>query len=112
MHRRPLVHVFLALLLLFTQQLAVTHVYTHWAEISQQSAQLSDDDHAEHRKRVAAHKMCSECVSVAQMAVAIDTAPPPLAMATVGAGPVAVPATLSACERTTCVFQSRAPPLA
>lgn len=112
MQRRSIVHVFLALLLLFTQQLAVTHVYTHWAEIGQQSAQLSDQDHAEHRKRIAAHKMCSECVSVAQMAAAIDTAPPPLAMATVSAGPVAAPATLSDCERTTCVFQSRAPPLA
>jgi hypothetical protein len=112
MQRRSIVHVFLTLLLLFTQQLAVTHVYTHWSDIDQQVSQLSDEEHAEHRKRIAAHKMCSECVSVAQMAAAISSSPPMLALATVGAGPVFVPATLSACERTTCFFQSRAPPLA
>jgi hypothetical protein len=112
MQRRSIVHVFLALLLLLTQQIGVTHVYTHWSDINQQVSQLSDEEHAEHRKSVAAHKLCAECVSVAQMAAAITSAPPMLVLATVGAGPVAVPTTMSACERTTCVFQSRAPPLA
>ena len=112
MQRRSIVHVFLALLLLFTQQIAVTHVYTHWADIDQQASQLSDEEHAEHRKRIAAHKACSECVSVAQMAVAITSSPLTLAFSTVSAGPVTMPVTLSACERTTCFFQSRAPPLA
>jgi hypothetical protein len=112
MQRRSIVHVFLALLLLLTQQVGVTHVYTHWLGADQSTAQLSDEEHAEHRKRVAAHKACSECVSVAQMGAAITSSPLTLALSTVSAGPVAVPSTLSACERTICFFQSRAPPLA
>jgi len=114
MYRRlPIVHVFLALLLLLTQQLGVMHVYTHWSGVEQQGvAQLSDEDHAEHRKRVAVHKVCAECVSVAQMAAAITSAPLTLALSTLSTGPVVIEATLPACERTTCVFHSRAPPLA
>ncbi|MYM22350.1 hypothetical protein GTP46_06815 [Duganella sp. FT135W] len=112
LRRTPFVHVFLALLLLLTQQVGVTHVYSHWSGIEQQNLVLTDEDHAEHRKRVAVHKVCAECVSVAQMAAAITSSPLTLAISTLSTGPVHLPATLAACERTTCVFQSRAPPLA
>jgi hypothetical protein len=112
MQRRSIVHVFLAFLLLFTQQVGVSHVYTHWSGTDLPTAQLSDEEHAEHRKRVAAHKVCAECVSVAQMAAAITSSPLTLALTTISAGVIAIPATLTACERTTCFFQSRAPPLA
>jgi hypothetical protein len=63
--------VLLALLLLLTQQVGVTHIYSHWSGAEQQNFQLTDEDQAEHRKRVAVHKVCAECVSVAQMAAAI-----------------------------------------
>ncbi|MRW92000.1 hypothetical protein GJ699_18565 [Duganella sp. FT80W] len=113
MMRRTFLHSLLALLLLLTQQLGVTHVYTHLVAAEQQNLQLSDEDQeSEHRKRIAAHKMCAECVSVAQMAAAITTAPLTLAISTLSSGPVSLPVTLPACERTVCVFQSRAPPLA
>jgi hypothetical protein len=113
MIRRSFTHVFLALLLLLTQQVGVTHVYSHWSGIEQpQNVELTEEDHAEHRKRVAVHKVCAECVSVAQMAAAITSSPLTLAISTLSTGPVTVPTTLPACERTTCVFQSRAPPLA
>lgn len=114
--RLPIVHVLLALLLLLTQQIGVTHAYAHWSGAEQQNAQLigqlSDEDQAEHRKRVAVHKVCAECVSVAQMGAAITSSPLTLAISTLSTGPVTIPATLAACERTTCVFESRAPPLA
>lgn len=113
MHRRPFVHLFLALLLLLTQQLGVTHVYTHWSGTEQQNLQLSDEDQeSEHRKRIAAHKMCADCVSAAQIAAAITTAPLTPAVGTLSTAPVSLPATLAACERTVCAFHSRAPPLA
>jgi hypothetical protein len=113
MTRRTFTHVFLAILLLLTQQVGVTHVYSHWSGIEQQqNVQLTEEDHAEHRKRVAVHKVCAECVSVAQMAAGITSSPLTLAISTLSTGPVTVPTTLPACERTTCVFQSRAPPLA
>ncbi len=110
--RLPIVHVLLALLLLLTQQIGVTHAYTHWSGAEQQNVQLTDEDQAEHRKRVAVHKVCSECVSVAQMGAAITSSPLTLAISTLSTGPVTIQATLAACQRTTCVFQSRAPPLA
>jgi len=110
--RLPLVHVFLSLLLLFTQQLGVAHVYTHWLGVEQQNVRLSDEDQAEHRKRLAVDKICAECVSVAQMGAAITSSPLTLAISTLSTGPITIEATQAACERTTCVFQSRAPPLA
>ena len=112
LRRLPIVHVLFALLLLLTQQVGVTHVYSHWSGVEQQSLELTDEDQAEHRKRVAVHKVCSECVSVAQMAAAIVSTPLTLAISTLSTGPVTIPGTLADCERTTCVFQSRAPPLA
>jgi len=112
MQRRSIIHVFLALLLLLTQQLGVTHVYSHWGVSERATAQWSEEEHDENRKRTAAHKACAECVSLAQIAAAITSSPLTLTLSTVAAGPVFVPATLSACERTTCFFQSRAPPLA
>jgi hypothetical protein len=112
LRRLPIVHVLFALLLLLTQQVGVTHVYSHLGGGDQQHVQLTDEDHAEHRKRVAVHKVCAECVSVAQMAAAVISTPLTLAISTLSTGPVSIPATLTACERTTCVFQSRAPPLA
>ena len=112
MHRRPIIHVFLALLLLFTQQVGTTHVYSHWIGVSQSDTAFSSEEQAEHRKRIAVHKACAECVSVAQMAAAVTSPPVTLAVVALGGGVVATPATLSACERTVCVFQSRAPPLA
>lgn len=114
--RRRIVHVFLALLLLLTQQLGVTHVYSHWSGVEQLSAQalaqLSEADQAEHRKRIAVDKVCAECMSAAQMEAAITSTPLTLALSTLGTGPVTLQFTLPACERTVCVFQSRAPPVA
>lgn len=116
MYRRRLLHACLALLLLLTQQLGVAHVYSHWGGAEPLSglaaAELSDEEQAEHRKRIAVDKVCAECMSVAQMAAAATTAPLTLALSTLGAGPVALLVTLPACERTVCVFHSRAPPLA
>lgn len=108
--RLPLVHVFLSLLLLFTQQLGVAHVYTHWAGAEQQNVRLSEEEQAEHRKRVAVHKVCAECLTVAQMGAGITSSPLTLAISTLSTGPVVIETTLAACERTTCVFHSRAPP--
>jgi len=115
MHRRPIIHVFLAFLLLFTQQIGATHVYSHWIGITksaQSGAEFTSEEQAEHRKRIAVHKACAECVTVSQIAAALTSPPVTIVVVAVGSGVIATPATLSACERTVCVFQSRAPPLA
>ena len=64
MHRRPIIHVFLALLLLFTQQIGAAHVYSHWVDVTQSDAEFGSEEQAEQRKRVAVHKVCAECVTV------------------------------------------------
>jgi hypothetical protein len=112
MRRRSLLPVLLALLLLFTQQIGVTHVYTHWMAIEPSVAQFTRDDHVAHRKQEAFHKICKQCVSVAQMASVIHS--PILTIAGTRATSHAVlePIPQLSCERTTCVFQPRAPPLA
>lgn len=112
MHRRPIIHVLLALLLLFTQQIGATHVYSHWSEAAQSKTALTSAEKAEHRKRIAVHKVCAECVSVAQMAAAVTSPPMTIAVVVVGTSVIVTPSTLTSCERTVCVFQSRAPPLA
>ncbi|MEV4781778.1 hypothetical protein [Burkholderia sp. LMU1-1-1.1] len=103
---------FLAFLLLFTQQIGVAHVYSHWVDVTQSDAEFSSEEQAETRKRIAVHKVCAECVTVAQVAAALTSPPVTVAVVAIGGGVIATPATLSECERTVCVFQSRAPPLA
>jgi hypothetical protein len=49
---------------------------------------------------------------VAQVAAAVTSPPMTIAIVAVGSSVIATPATLTSCERTVCVFQSRAPPLA
>lgn len=112
MHRRPIIHVFLAFLLLFTQQIGAAHVYSHWVDITQSDAGFSSEEQAEQRKRIAVHKVCAECVTVAQVAATLTSQPMTIAVVAIGGGVIATPATLAACECTVCVFQSRAPPLA
>lgn len=108
--RRSAVHVLLSLLLLVTQQIGATHVYSHWTGAGAAQAARADSDN--HRKQAAAHASCDQCLSIAQIAVALASVPLGIAASALAFGPIALPATSAACLRTTCVFQSRAPPLA
>lgn len=112
MHRRPIIHVLLAFLLLLTQQVGASHVYSHWVDLTRSEAEFSSGEQSETRKRLAVHKVCAECVTVAQVAAALTSPPVAIAVVATGGGVIATPATLAECERTVCVFQSRAPPLA
>ncbi|WP_143067994.1 hypothetical protein [Duganella sp. CF517] len=103
---------FLAFLLLFTQQIGAAHVYSHWIDVAQSGAEFGSGEQSETRKRIAVHKVCAECVTVAQVSAALTSPAMTVAVVAIGGGVIATPATLTACERTVCVFQSRAPPLA
>ncbi len=115
--RRSVVHVLLSLLLLFTQQLGATHVYSHWSGAAARAA-LAQTGAEPIRERgdgapggpSLAHRGCAHCLSLAQIAVAIGSPILTLAASPFTFGPIAAPATLSACLRTVCVFQPRAPP--
>lgn len=112
MSRRSIVSVFLALLLLLTQQIGATHAYSHWLGTQATAAQLTPDDDAAHRKLGDLHKICAHCIAIAQLSTVIHSpvlmiAGVPL-MSTVVAGPVVRPSF----EDSTYGFQPRAPPLA
>ena len=123
MLNRSFVHALLSLLLLVSQQIGATHVYSHWVGTQQTAADRADradraaapqlwDGGGKPASTLGADQGCLDCMSVAQLAVAIGSPILTVAASPFTFGPVFSPATLSACVRTTCVFESRAPPQA
>jgi hypothetical protein len=113
MTRRSLTRVLLSLLLLISQQMAMSHVVSHWAGSRGAAAQL----HQERKdgalsKAFAQDQTCEQCLAFAQFANAIGNTPRWFAAEAVGSSVVAVRATGADCVRTICVFQPRAPPAA
>jgi hypothetical protein len=93
--------IFLALLLLFTQQMGFAHAISHLSDLSSNSVKV---------KQVPLEKACDHCLAFAQVGSALSSdagpyTPPPLA-AEVALSRVRQ----DYCSRTVCVFQSRAPP--
>ena len=113
MTRRSILRVLLSLLLLLSQQMAISHAMTHWAGTRDGAAQL--DKAASQQERgvssaFAQDHTCERCLAFAQIAGAVGS--PARTFATDGAASCAIgaSATQPGCARTTCVFQSRAPP--
>jgi hypothetical protein len=113
---RSLVHVLLSLLLLFSQQLAQVHVYSHAGEVREALAQQSVSEQVQqgggklHKPLL--HGLCSHCAAGAQLAFALPVSlylflPAELAFALLTA-----PRTPAVCLLTVCVFQPRGPPQA
>lgn len=116
--RPVLFRLLLSLLLLVSQQIGMTHGYTHLgaagdgrAQIGARAGDTTASDAGKGGKRLA-DLSCDDCLSIAQIAVAIGSPILTAAASPFTFGPVATPATLASCLRTTCVFQSRAPPQA
>lgn len=108
--RPALLRLLLSLLLLVSQQIGMTHGYTHLRPAGDSSVQPGQDN-GKGNKRLA-DLSCDDCLSIAQIAVAIGSPILTAAASPFTFGPVATPATLASCLRTTCVFQPRAPPQA
>ncbi|MDB5935793.1 MAG: hypothetical protein JWQ01_3137 [Massilia sp.] len=114
MTRQSIIRVMLSLLLLLSQQMAISHGMTHWAGTRDGSAQL--------RKAVAQHdergvsaafaqdQTCEQCLAFAQIAGAVGSPARNFAADCSAICAVAISVTQPGCARTTCVFQSRAPP--
>ncbi len=108
MTRRSIVRVLLSLLLLMSQQMAMSHAMTHWAGAARVHHVASEASGVS--SAFAQDQTCEQCLAFAQIAGAVgcDTrsfAPDGTATCALGASP-----TQPGCERTVCVFQSRAPP--
>lgn len=114
MTRRSFIRVLLSLLLLMSQQMAISHAMTHWAGSRDNAARLDKAAGQQDNRGISAafaqDQTCEQCLAFAQIASAVGTQPRCFAAdgsATCATGPSA---TQPGCARTTCVFQSRAPP--
>lgn len=88
--------------------MGITHAVSHVSD-SRHAPQLVEQDTSV-SKTLALDQSCEQCLAFAQIASALDT-PYHSFPAASHAAPVSVIAgTPAACQRTVCVFQSRAPP--
>ncbi|WP_229489540.1 hypothetical protein [Pseudoduganella namucuonensis] len=104
----------LSLLLVLSQQMGITHAVSHLSDIrngggQQQRQQLQDRDTSASRT-LALDQNCEQCLAFAQIAAALDTPSYTFPVASHAAPVSVVTDTPLACQRTVCVFQSRAPP--
>ncbi|MDB5918044.1 MAG: hypothetical protein JWR40_2278 [Massilia sp.] len=114
MNRRSFIRILLSLLLLMSQQMAISHAMTHWAGSRDGAASLHPSAAGQDERGVGAafaqDQTCDQCLAFAQIASAVGSSPRCFAAdsaASCAAGPAA---TQPGCARTTCVFQPRAPP--
>jgi hypothetical protein len=113
MTRRSFIRVLLSLLLLMSQQMAISHAMTHWAGKRSGAAQLHQAGQQADSGVSAAFaqdQTCEQCLAFAQIAGAVGS-PARSFGADASASYVAgSSATQPGCARTACAFQSRAPP--
>ncbi len=111
--KRHIAYALLSLLLVLSQQLGITHAISHLSDVSQGSQQRLERDAGagfSTSKNLALDQNCDQCLAFAHIAHALDTPSYTFPVADHAAPVVLVAATPVACQRTTCVFQSRAPP--
>ncbi len=120
MTRRALIRVMLSLLLLMSQQMALTHGLSHWAGSLAVHAQAADgaddaddgDDSGSLSRSTAQDQTCHQCLAFAQLASVLSNTPRYFAATDPGSFAVASNAGRPACVHTACGFRSRAPPAA
>jgi hypothetical protein len=113
MSRQSIVRVLLSLLLLLSQQMAISHGMTHWAGTQSGAAQLHKaTQHADAgvSSAFAQDQTCEKCLAFAQIAGAVGS-PERCFLADSAASCATGPSpTDPGCERTRCAFQPRGPP--
>jgi hypothetical protein len=113
MTRRNIIRVLLSLLLLMSQQMALSHAMTHWAGSRHAPARLestADEQDTGMSSAFAQDQTCDQCLAFAQIAGVVASATRSFAPAGVATCAHHASATQSGCARTTCAFQPRAPP--
>lgn len=112
MTRQVFFRVLMSVLLLFSQQMATSHVLTHATgsvEMTAVGAQLSD---AEKSRSAAQDQSCNKCLVFAQFAAPLGSNALSYALPELASLPVDGAAVAAAHTRTILAFQSRAPPQA
>jgi hypothetical protein len=109
MIRRRLVHVMLALMLLVSQHMALSHAMAHWANARETA---SSEQSAESRvaKSLSQDQTCDKCLAFAQIASAVGSSSGnaiAIDVESISVAPQACHANLARCD---LAYQSRAPP--
>jgi hypothetical protein len=109
MIRRRLVHVMLALMLLVSQHMALSHAMAHWANARETA---SNEQGAESRvaKSLSQDQTCDKCLAFAQIASAVGSASGnaiAIEVESISVAPQVCHADLARCD---LAYQSRAPP--
>lgn len=107
--KRNIVHALLSLLLVLSQQMGIVHAVSHLSDVRHGTRQLQESERSV-SKNLALDQSCEQCLAFAQIASALDTPFYTFPAASHSAPVAAVAGTPVACQRTVCVFQSRAPP--
>jgi hypothetical protein len=111
MARRSITHFLLSLLLLVSQQMAMSHVITHCGDLvaTAEPSQAADGALSE---AIAKDQSCGHCLTFAQLASAVGDTPRASAPSTAGSQAAVPNLDPAFCARTVCAFHSRAPPSA
>jgi LPS sulfotransferase NodH len=112
MKRSSFIRVLLSLLLLVSQQLAVSHAISHLTGSTDKSVNVHFDGTSKPSKPVANTHSCAHCFTSGQMASAIGSSAYVFPAVDVQWMRFASLAPAADCTSTVCVFQSRAPPQA
>jgi hypothetical protein len=110
MTRRSVIRLLLSLLLLMSQQMALSHSVTHWRMAPALAEQRGGGD-ANLSKALAQDQWCDQCLAFAQIAGSVGSDSRAFAPFNPGADAIAAKAERAFCPRTVCAFRSRAPPV-
>jgi hypothetical protein len=112
MHRRSFLSILLSLVLLVSQQMAMTHVLGHWnASIAAAQSSATDGGVNTAPKSLAHGSSCAHCSGYAQLGFALGTTWNAHLASSTSYAQYAAAETPAACARSACGFLSRAPPL-
>jgi hypothetical protein len=114
MTRRFFTRVLLSLLLLMSQQMAISHAMSHWAGSRDATSQQAKAAGGHQERGVSAafaqDQTCEQCLAFAQISSAVGSAEHTFPADGAAACALESCASQLLCARTNCVFQSRAPP--
>lgn len=100
----------MSLLLLFSQQIATSHVLTHWAGSVETAALTQPDVDADTVRTATKDQSCNKCLMLAQFGAPLANGVLSYAAPESPSLPVDGAAIAAAHTRTILAFQSRAPP--
>ena len=107
---RRLIHLMLALMLLVSQQMALSHAMAHWANARDVASSAEQGADTRFVKSLGQDQTCDKCLAFAQIASAVGSAcgnASVIDAASVAVAPHICGADLARCD---VVYQSRAPP--